>query len=253
MTGAGALPGEQDTLPIVQCGDPVLRRAADPVEPSGLRTPELQTLIAQMRTTMETAPGVGLAAPQVGVSLQLAVLQDGPQQWAHLSDDERADREREHLPFTVLVNPTVQPVADDDRISFYEGCLSVPGLTGVVARHRAVRVEAWIKTANQSSGCSPGGRRASSNTKSTTCAAASTWTTSRPGPSPPSTSTQADGPGARLATQPLPLASHWTSQGRENRNSGSRRECLLGSPGRPAQNGRSPFSVTRWIKRCWSP
>ena len=91
---------------------------------------------------METAPGVGLAAPQVGVSLQLAVLQDGPQRWAHLRDDERADREREHLPFTVLVNPTVQPVADDDRISFYEGCLSVPGLTGVVARHRAVRVEA---------------------------------------------------------------------------------------------------------------
>jgi peptide deformylase len=90
---------------------------------------------------MELAPGVGLAAPQVGVSLQLAVLQDGPQQWGRLSDDERAARERRYLPFTVLVNPMVQPV-EDERISFYEGCLSVPGLTGVVARHRAVRVEA---------------------------------------------------------------------------------------------------------------
>ena len=142
MTEAIALPGEQDTLAIVQCGDPVLRRVADPVDPSALHTPQLRHLITQMRTTMELAPGVGLAAPQVGLSLQLAVLQDGPPQWAHLSDDERAVREREELPFTVLVNPTMQPIEDDDWISFYEGCLSVPCLTGVVARHRAVRVEA---------------------------------------------------------------------------------------------------------------
>ena len=121
MTDPVALPGDHDTLPIVQCGDPVLRRAADPVEPSALHAPQLQHLIAQMRTTMELAPGVGLAAPQVGVSLQVAVLQDGPQQWGHLSDDDRADREREYLPFTVLVNPTMQQVDDDDRISFYEG------------------------------------------------------------------------------------------------------------------------------------
>jgi peptide deformylase len=142
VTEAGALPDEQDTLPIVLCGDPVLRHSADPVESSALHTPQLRHLIAQMRTTMELAPGVGLAAPQVGVSLQLAVLQDGPHQWGHLSDQERSAREREDLPFTVLVNPTMQPVEDDDRISFYEGCLSVPGLAGVVARHRAVRVEA---------------------------------------------------------------------------------------------------------------
>jgi peptide deformylase len=142
MTGTVALPSEQDTLPIVQCGDPVLRRTADTVEPSALRTPRMRHLIVQMRTTMELAPGVGLAAPQVGVSLQLAVLQDGPAQWAHLSGDERALREREELPFTVLVNPTLEPIEDGDQISFYEGCLSVPGLTGVVARHRVVRVEA---------------------------------------------------------------------------------------------------------------
>jgi peptide deformylase len=142
MTGAAALPGDRATLPIVQCGDPVLRRAADPVETFALHTPQLRHLIAQMRTTMELAPGVGLAAPQVGVSVQLAVLQDGPPQWGHLSHDDRATREREHIPFTVLVNPTMEPVEGDDRISFYEGCLSVPGLIGVVARHRAVRVKA---------------------------------------------------------------------------------------------------------------
>lgn len=130
------------TLPIVECGDPVLRRPAEPVDPAALRTGELPLLIAQMRATMEAAPGVGLAAPQVGVPIQLAVLYDGPERWGQLSEDERTARERTALPFTVLVNPTLRPAGDGDDVSFYEGCLSVPGLTGVVARHRAVRVEA---------------------------------------------------------------------------------------------------------------
>ena len=81
-------------LPIVECGDPVLRRPAEPVGPSDLRASELQLLIAQMRATMEAAPGVGLAAPQVGVPIQLAVLQDGPERWGQLSEGERASRER---------------------------------------------------------------------------------------------------------------------------------------------------------------
>jgi peptide deformylase len=129
-------------LPIVECGDPVLRRAAEPVNPSDLRTGELKLLIAQMRATMAAAPGVGLAAPQVGVPVQLAVLHDGPERWSQLTEDERTARERNGLEFTVLVNPTIRPVDDGDQVSFYEGCLSVPGLTAVVARHRAVRVEA---------------------------------------------------------------------------------------------------------------
>jgi peptide deformylase len=133
---------EGDLLPIIECGDPVLRRAADPVDPSDLRTAELRRLISQMRATMEAAPGVGLAAPQVGVSVQLAVVQDGPERWGQLTEDERAARERNTLPFAVLVNPVLQPVEDVDQVSFYEGCLSVPGLAGVVARHGAVRVKA---------------------------------------------------------------------------------------------------------------
>jgi peptide deformylase len=130
------------TLPIVECGDPVLRRPAEPVGPSDLRTSELRLLIAQMRATMEAAPGVGLAAPQVGVPIQLAVLCDGPERWGQLTEDQRAARGRTALPFTVLINPTLRPVDDTDSVSFYEGCLSVPGLTGVVARHRAVHVTA---------------------------------------------------------------------------------------------------------------
>jgi peptide deformylase len=132
----------EDVLPIVQCGDPVLRRPAQPVDPDNLRKGTLRRLIAQMRATMAAAPGVGLAAPQVGVPIQLAVVEDGPQLWEHLTDAERAARERTALPFTVLVNPAVTPVDGDGLVSFYEGCLSVPGLTAVVARHRAVRVEA---------------------------------------------------------------------------------------------------------------
>jgi peptide deformylase len=118
--------GATDLLTIVECGDPVLRRAADPVDPVDLSSDEMQRLIGQMRATMEAAPGVGLAAPQIGRSIQLAVL-----------------RERTALAFTVLVNPVVRPIDPGaDRVSFFEGCLSVPGLMGVVARHRAVRVEA---------------------------------------------------------------------------------------------------------------
>ena len=133
---------DQRVLPIVECGDPILRRVADPVDPADLRRSELQLLITQMRATMEAAPGVGLAAPQVGAPIQLAVLQDGPERWGQLTQAERSARERDGLPFTVLVNPVLLPASEGEQASFYEGCLSVPGLTGVVTRHRVVRVEA---------------------------------------------------------------------------------------------------------------
>ena len=136
-----AMPND-DVLPIVMCGDPVLRQPAQTVEPSDLAKPAMRRLIAQMRATMEAAPGVGLAAPQVGVPLRLAVLQDGPERWGQQSADELALRERTTLPFTVMVNPVLSPVEDDGDATFYEGCLSVPGLTATVRRHRGVRVQA---------------------------------------------------------------------------------------------------------------
>ena len=94
--------GATDLLTIVECGDPILRRPADLVDPAGLASDEMQRLIGQMRATMEAAPGVGLAAPQVGRSIQLAVLADGPERWGHLTEEERTaraerrDAEREH-------------------------------------------------------------------------------------------------------------------------------------------------------------
>jgi peptide deformylase len=130
-----------ELLTIVECGDPILRRHAEPLDPAELASVEIVRLIHRMRATMEEAPGVGLAAPQIGESIQLAVLADDPSRLANISEDQIALRERRELPFTVLVNPVLTPIEDLGSRSFYEGCLSVPGLIGVVARHRSVRVE----------------------------------------------------------------------------------------------------------------
>jgi peptide deformylase len=105
-------------------------------------TSRFQLLIERMRATMTAAPGVGLAAPQIGEDLQLAVLEDRPDLWRYLDDAERLAREREALPFTVLINPTYEIAGPDRQVSFYEGCLSAPGLTGLVARHHSIRVSA---------------------------------------------------------------------------------------------------------------
>jgi peptide deformylase len=131
-----------ELLPIMQCGEPILRQHAEPVDPATIGDRDVQRLIARMRATMEAAPGVGLAAPQIGEPIRLAVLQDGPERWSQLTAEQLVERDRRTVPFTVLVNPVLVSAAGSDSVSFYEGCLSVPGLTGVVARHRSVQVEA---------------------------------------------------------------------------------------------------------------
>jgi peptide deformylase len=128
------------TLPIVQVGDPVLRARARPVTPAELTSPELQTLIEQMRETMRAAPGVGLAAPQIGQSIQLVVIEDPPKLHEGLSAAELRERERDAVPFHVLANPKLKRVGDSEVLAF-EGCLSFAGFTMVVPRYRRVRVE----------------------------------------------------------------------------------------------------------------
>jgi len=126
-------------LPIVQLGDPVLRRRAREVTAVELASPRLQELIDAMRETMRHAPGVGLAAPQIGLGLRLAVIEDVPDPERGLSDEERAARERDAVPFHVLVNPKL--VREDvTPVRHFEGCLSLTGYVGVVARARGVRV-----------------------------------------------------------------------------------------------------------------
>ena len=128
-------------LEIVQVGDPVLRQAARPLSLEELASERIQKLIEDMRETMRAAPGVGLAAPQIGESLQLVVIEDPPEYHAKLSAEELRARERESVPFHVLVNP-VLTVRTEEVVAAFEGCLSFAGFSMVVPRARKVRVEA---------------------------------------------------------------------------------------------------------------
>ena len=128
-------------LDIVQVGDPVLRRPARPLGTEEIATPFVQELIVSMQETMYDAPGVGLAAPQVGESLQLAVVEDDGPWLEAMSQARREELERRVLPFTVLINPSLEPIGEETA-EFFEGCLSIDGFSGLVRRYRAVRVRA---------------------------------------------------------------------------------------------------------------
>jgi peptide deformylase len=130
---------------IVQAGDPVLRRPSRPLAPEEIATPFVQELVGSMRQTMHAAPGVGLAGPQVGEGLQVVVMEDGGDHLEAMSPARRAELARDVLPFTVLVNPVVEPVGDATT-EFFEGCLSVPGFMGLVRRWSAVTVRALDQT-----------------------------------------------------------------------------------------------------------
>ena len=112
---------------ILKMGDARLLRVAEPV--LAFDTPELHALIADMFDTMEAADGAGLAAPQIGVNLQLVIYG-----FAHNARYPDAPP----VPRTVLINPVVEAV-DGDEEEGWEGCLSVPGLRGVVPRWSRIR------------------------------------------------------------------------------------------------------------------
>ena len=125
--------------PVVQAGHPVLRAAAVPVDPAHVGTKELDALIQKMVAIMRAAPGVGLAAPQIGVGLQVIVLEDAEALMAKLTPPERAARGRVPYPLQVLINPKLTPIGDD-RATFFEGCLSVRGYMALVERALHVAV-----------------------------------------------------------------------------------------------------------------
>jgi peptide deformylase len=112
---------------ILKMGDPRLLRIAQPV--TRFDTPELHTLVADMFDTMAAAQGAGLAAPQIGVDLQLVIF--GFTHNARYPD-------REPVPRTVICNPVIEPMGDE-VVEGWEGCLSVPGLRGRVPRHARIR------------------------------------------------------------------------------------------------------------------
>jgi peptide deformylase len=132
-------------LKIAQVGEPVLRQKARELSLEELASAETQALIAHMRETMRDAPGVGLAAPQVGIPLQIAVIEDPEELLAAMPAEQLAERERRPVSFHVIVNPVImKPTATpsgEEKVEFFEGCLSLAGFSAVVPRARKVRVE----------------------------------------------------------------------------------------------------------------
>ena len=112
---------------VLKMGDPRLLAVSEPVAAFG--TPELEALLADMRDTMRDLNGAGLAAPQIGVGARVVIF-----------GVEKNPRypEAEEVPFTVLINPQLTPIGEEMEDG-WEGCLSVPGMRGLVPRHRQLR------------------------------------------------------------------------------------------------------------------
>jgi peptide deformylase len=126
-------------LKIVQVGEPVLRAEARPLTREEITSADTKRLISDMRETMYDAPGVGLAAPQVGLPLQLAVIEDREDFLKAIPPAELEEKERTPVPFHVIINPKIE-LLGDASIQFFEGCLSLSGFSALVPRSRQVRV-----------------------------------------------------------------------------------------------------------------
>ena len=117
--------------PVLKMGHPLLRQVAQPVTDFG--TAELRELVRDMDDTMRALNGAGLAAPQIGVSLRVVIFE--------VRSNPRYPDAGE-VPYTVLVNPELSPLGEATEDG-WEGCLSVPGLRGLVPRHRRLRYRGW--------------------------------------------------------------------------------------------------------------
>ncbi len=115
------------TRPVLKMGDPLLFEEADPV--IKFSTPELDQLVEDMFDTMRAESGAGLAAPQIGVSQRVVIF--GVEANPRYPDIEE-------IPMTVLINPIIEPIGDEMEQG-WEGCLSVPGMRGLVPRYTTIR------------------------------------------------------------------------------------------------------------------
>ncbi|HSU33116.1 MAG TPA: peptide deformylase [Bryobacteraceae bacterium] len=127
-------------LKITQVGDPVLRQQAKPLDRHEIDSREIQQLIEWMRETMHDAPGVGLAAPQIGLPLQLAVIEDKSEYMRDALPETLTEREREPVAFHVILNPRIT-LQEGEAVEFFEGCLSLQGFTALTPRARRVKVD----------------------------------------------------------------------------------------------------------------
>ncbi len=130
-------------LEIINLGHPILREVAKEIPPKKIKSKKIQTLITDMKETMHNAQGVGLAAPQVAQSIQLALIE--------ISEDSERYEEAQDLPSTnhyVIINPKVQ-VRDSSPSGMWEACLSIPGMRGYVERPSSIQVDFLDENAEQ--------------------------------------------------------------------------------------------------------
>ena len=127
-------------LKIVQVGDLVLRQRARELTREEIASEAIRGMIRIMHETLRDAPGVGLAAPQIGESIQLAIVEDLPEYGRNLSPEQIAERERQSIPFHVLINPKLTGIGEP-HIEFFEGCLSFSGFMALVPRYHSIRVD----------------------------------------------------------------------------------------------------------------
>ncbi len=118
---------------ILKMGEPLLLQEASLVSPTSIATDEIQLIIQDLLDTMTAANGAGLAAPQIGVPLQIVVF--------GFEKNNRYPNEAP-VPQTILINPIITPLSDE-KVSGWEGCLSVPGLRGVVPRFLHIRYQGF--------------------------------------------------------------------------------------------------------------
>jgi peptide deformylase len=124
---------------ITQAGDPILRSVARSVAETDFRGAHLVSLLADLETELTAAGGVGLAAPQIGVGLQVARVHDPAELHDSIPVEVLTERERLAVDAYTMINPHFDPIGTDRRV-FFEGCLSVPGYRAAVKRYRSLQL-----------------------------------------------------------------------------------------------------------------
>lgn len=137
MLGLGE---KKQTMPdLVKAGDPVLHEPAREVDPNEVGSERIQKIIDDMVRVMRNAPGVGLAAPQIGIPLKIIVLEDTEEYISYAPKQEIKAMDRRPFDLLVIVNPKLRKKSDKTAL-FFEGCLSVDGYRAVVERYLDVEV-----------------------------------------------------------------------------------------------------------------
>ena len=117
---------------VIRMGHPTLRQRARPLTEMDISSPELQRLVEDMIDTLHDYGGIGLAAPQIGEPIRLAIVE--------IPDDGSRYGETPSMPLTIFINPVIEVLAPEVH-GYWEGCLSVPGLRGFVERPQHVRIK----------------------------------------------------------------------------------------------------------------